>query len=108
MYKENNLLFPNSAIPILENSRGKDWNELVKRACEAPEDHPARLAFVLTMMRFSGCIDCETDSYRAMRGCENCALQTLRRFKGDDDELIEAYVKALQDIERYFEKAQIA
>ena len=53
---------------------------------------------MLLMIRINGCMACETDSYRAMRGCTACAHQTLRRYKGDDDELIGIYEQALADI----------
>ena len=32
-----------------------------------------------------------------MRGCTACARQTLRRFKGSDDELLALYEKALAE-----------
>ncbi len=108
MYKENDLLFPNSAIPILSDFRDERWKELVTRACASPDDHPVKLAFVLMMMRYSGCTECETDSYRAMKGCDNCALQTMRRFKGTDEELHDAFERAMGDIEAFFRDAQIA
>jgi hypothetical protein len=33
-----------------------------------------------------------------MRGCSACAQQTLRRFKGNDDELIGVFDVALKDV----------
>jgi hypothetical protein len=36
-----------------------------------------------------------------MRGCAACALQTLRRFKGDDDELFKLFQDALQDVQDF-------
>jgi len=45
---------------------------------------------------------CETDSFRAMRGCDACAIQTLRRYKGSDRELMQSYQSALEDIRGYF------
>jgi hypothetical protein len=67
-----------------------------------PEEHAESLAFSLMMIRLDGCIDCETDSFRAMRGCELCAMQTLRRFKGSDRDLLGRYHSALQDVIGYF------
>ncbi len=67
------------------------------------EDHLESLAFSLLMIRLDGCMGCETDSYRAMRGCAPCALQTLRRYKGPDEELFQRYRKALEDIRAYQE-----
>jgi hypothetical protein len=44
---------------------------------------------------------CETDSYRAMRGCTACAHQTLRRYKGDDQELLDMFHDALTDVRHF-------
>jgi hypothetical protein len=103
MYAENELLFPPYAISKLANSRGKDWQKLVRRVLARRKDHPERLAFSLTMIRLDGCLGCETDSYRAMKGCISCALQTLRRFKGSDADLIDRYDQALKDLTAYLE-----
>lgn len=101
MYTNNELVFPNYVIPLLRDMRGEAWRKLVDEVVELPEDNSKKLAFVLMMIRLNGCMECETDSYRAMRGCAMCATQTLRRYKGSDDELIKAYGKALEDIERF-------
>jgi hypothetical protein len=36
-----------------------------------------------------------------MRGCSGCAVQTLRRYKGDDAELLALYRQALDDVRRF-------
>jgi hypothetical protein len=38
-----------------------------------------------------------------MRGCAACAHQTLRRYKGDDEELIVAFEQALGEVRRFAE-----
>ena len=58
---------------------------------------------MLMMVRLNGCVGCETDSYRAMRGCAACAQQTLRRYKGDDEELLAAFEQALADVRKFAE-----
>ncbi len=103
MYAENELLFPSYVIPKLKDSRGEAWARLVERVSSLPEDHPESLAFSLMMIRLDGCLACETDSYRAMKGCLGCAEQTLRRYKGPDQELLDAYHEALMEIEEHFE-----
>lgn len=100
MYAENELLFPSYVIPKLRDSRGEAWKELVEHVSRLPEDHPEALAFSLMMIQLDGCLPCETDSYRAMRGCTACALQTLRRHKGPDSELLKRYQSALDEIHR--------
>ncbi len=103
MYAENELLFPPYAVPKLRDARGEKWQELVDQVLALPEDDPEALAFSLMMIRLDGCMSCETDSYRAMRGCIPCALQTLRRFKGSDQELLDRYSQALADVRAYLE-----
>ncbi len=98
MYAENELLFPPYAIPALRDTRQEAFRELVERVAKLPQDHPESLAFSLMMIRLDGCLACETDSYRAMRGCIPCAQQTLRRFKGSDAELLKRYGKALDEV----------
>ena len=101
MYANNELLFPNYVIPVLRDMRGPEWRDLVDRVMGLPEAHPEVLAFVLMMIRLNGCLECETDSYRAMRGCAMCATQTLRRYKGADRELLHMYGRALEDVHDY-------
>jgi hypothetical protein len=101
MYTSNDLLFPHHAILSLRYLRGPQWQQLVERVLTLPENHEETLALILTMIRLNGCMACETDSYRAMRGCAACALQTLRRFKGDDDELFKLFQDALQDVQDF-------
>ena len=101
MYTDNALLFPHHAIRTLRQSRGAAWRKLVDRVASLPETHEETLAFMLMMIRLNGCTGCETDSYRAMRGCSACALQTLRRYKGSDEEILLAYHQALADIREF-------
>jgi len=98
MYTNNELLFPHHVIPSLRKLRGPKWRALVEQILKLPESHQETLAFMLMMIRLNGCMACETDSYRAMRGCAACALQTLRRYKGGDEELLDLYTQALSDI----------
>ena len=98
MYASNELLFPPEAIALVRNTRGDIWRALVDRVNMLPEDHPESLGFSLMMIRLNGCLGCETDSYRAMRGCAPCARQTLRRFKGTDADLLQRYESALADV----------
>ena len=107
MYTDNDLLFPHSTIPQIRNSRGPEWRKLVDRVKNLPEDDVENLAFCLAMIRFNGCMACETDSYRAMRGCLACALQTLRRHKGPDQDILDIYDKSLIDMQAYLAKTPL-
>lgn len=101
MYANNELMFPNYVIPITRDMRGEEWRKLVDHVIELSDDHPDKLAFVLAMIQLNGCMECETDSYRAMRGCTACVAQTLRRFKAPDADLLDAYQKALAEVKDY-------
>jgi hypothetical protein len=106
MYTSNDILFPRNVIPALKNLRTPEWRDFVERIANLPETHEETLAFMLMMIRLNGCMSCETDSYRAMRGCTACAQQTLRRFKGNDSELFELFHKALKEIRTFAHKHQ--
>ncbi len=101
MYADNELLFPPHVVGQLKNARDAEWGGLVDRVSRLPEDHTERLAFSLMMIRLDGCLNCETDSYRAMKGCVACAKQTLRRYKGSNRELLSEYEKAFRDVESF-------
>ncbi len=101
MYTKNELMFPHYAIAQLREARDIVWRDLVDHIATLPESHEEVLAFMLVMVRINGCMPCETDSYRAMRGCVMCSMQTLRRFKGSDDELLRLFRQAIDDIRRY-------
>ena len=105
MYAENELLYPHYVTPELRNLRGSEWKTLVERVITLPESHEEVLAFCLMMIRLNGCMACETDSYRAMKGCLPCTAQTLRRYKGPDSDLLKIYQQALQDIRHHGQRA---
>lgn len=106
MHAGSELLFPPYAIAPLKELRGAEWQALVKRIAALPETHPDSLAFSLTMMRLDGCLTCETDSYKAMRGCVQCAIQTVRRFKEGDQELLKLYEQAQKEVGAYLGTVQ--
>ena len=101
MYANNEIMFPNYVIPLLRDMRGEEWRCLIDRVVDLPPSHPEMLAFVLTMIRLNACMECETDSYRAMRGCAMCTTQTLRRNHDPDRELLKVFDKALTDVQAY-------
>jgi hypothetical protein len=80
----------------------------VDRVSALDETHPESLAFSLMMIRLDGCLECETDSFRALRGCAACALQTVRRHRGNERELLRLYRLALKDVQAHLEQSQPA
>ena len=101
MYVNTEIMFPTSVIPALREAGGPEWRRLVERVTGLDETDPERLAFALMMIRLDGCLDCEADSFRAMRGCQACALQTVKRYRHNERELLRLYKAALSDVQAY-------
>ena len=97
MYADNEILFPHYVIPALRGERGGKWAQLIDRVARLDETSLEVIALMSLMIELNGCMSCETDSFRAMRGCGACAKQTLRRYKGSDDDLIARYEAALAE-----------
>jgi hypothetical protein len=99
--QRTDLLFPPRLIPALRDLRGEVWRDFVDSIIPLPDTHPDKLAFCLMMIRLNSCLSCLSGSYRFMRGCELCALQTVSRFQGIDEELIASFARAKADLARY-------
>jgi hypothetical protein len=96
--KDAEVLFPARVIVSLRHLRGDRWQQLVERVLSLPESEPDVLAFNLMMIRLNGCLSCHADSYRALHGCTLCASQTVSRFRGTDDDLIQLWEVAQAEI----------
>lgn len=101
---DTELLFPLRVIPELRSLRGEIWAQLVDKVSASDADLLDQLAFVLVMVRLGGCIPCNADSFRAMRGCTQCARQTVRRFKGSDQELVSQFQAARREVANHMQK----
>ncbi|MBK9095466.1 MAG: hypothetical protein IPM84_22470 [Anaerolineae bacterium] len=53
------------------------------------------------MIRLDGCLKCYAGSYKFMRGCQLCAVQTITQYKGSDSQLLKEYQRAQVDIDDY-------
>jgi hypothetical protein len=54
--------------------------------------------------RLSGCSTCTLDAFRAMKGCLLCAKHTIKRYKGSDEDLIEYFEQARQEVVNFIGK----
>ncbi|NIW49185.1 MAG: hypothetical protein GWN30_31795 [Gammaproteobacteria bacterium] len=97
---DTELLFPSRVIKELAGLRDQEWEELVSRVKDLEEDSVDHLAFVLMMSKLDGCMTCNSDSFRAMRGCTQCAILNIRRFRGKDGELLKLFEKARKEIKK--------
>lgn len=102
---EIDLLFPSKAIGSLSKIRSEDWEKLINDVEDLEPEDPNRIAFVLMMVRLGGCTSCQSDSFRAMRGCILCSNTTIKRFKGNDQALIDLYIEAKNDVNNYMKEA---
>jgi hypothetical protein len=102
-HADTEILFPMRVAPELRALRGRKWKRLVDRAIESPDGSLHQLAFGLMVIRLAGCLTCHPDSYRALRGCTVCAAHTVRRHRGEDDDLADLYARAQGEVELYLE-----
>lgn len=104
LHAKAELLFPAHLIPSLRDLREDGWRQLVDRVAALPETHPDSLAFVLMMIELDGCLKCNSNNYKFLRGCYLCATQTVQSFKGSDQELLEMYQRAQEELNLYLEQ----
>lgn len=98
------LLFPLRAASNLSDVRGKQWRMLVEQISREDALLIDQLAFILTVVKQAGCVSCNSDSFRAIRGCALCSVQAIRRFKGNDADLLDLYQQSHIEVEKYLKK----
>lgn len=102
--QDTEVLFPIRVIPALRDQHGEEWGQLIDRL-QSQESTPAeRYAFVLMMVKMCGCVGCNADSFRAMRGCTQCARQTVKRNRGGDRDLLEQFRQVTREVEAHLQK----
>lgn len=102
--KDTDIIFPLRVLPHLRGLRAEPWALLVDRVRVAPEASIEALAFTLLMVRLACCLTCHVDSYRALRGCTLCAEQAVRRFRGEDGELLSLFEEACGEVAAQLER----
>jgi hypothetical protein len=101
---DTELLFPLRVVPSLATMRDAEWQNLLAQISEPQSGLADQMAFVLMMVRLDGCVGCNADSFRAMKGCTQCARQNIRRFRGSDADLVELYQQTRKEVCAYLEK----
>jgi hypothetical protein len=92
--------------PHLRNLRGDLWRDLIDRVLASPEESIDHLAFSLLIIRMCNCIDCHTNSYRALRGCTICAKHAVMRSRENDSGLVQWYDRALHDVNEFIQNGR--
>lgn len=98
---DTEVIFPERVIPALKNLRGHDWEQLIDSLDITAEDRLPVAAFVLMMVKICGCASCNADSFRAMRGCLQCARQSVKRVRTPDKELINQHQDLCAELGKY-------
>ena len=101
---DTEMLFPLRAIPAMADLRGPDWQSLVNRLTNESVEISEKVAFTSLVVKLAGCTGCNADSFRAMRGCTQCAKQIIKRFKGSDADLIKNYQECQKEVANYLQK----
>jgi hypothetical protein len=101
---DTELFFPIRVIPTLNDIRGEEWIELVNRLSGDEASDLEKIAFSALIIKLAGCPACDADSFRAMRGCTQCAKMIVKRYKGSDAELLEQYRQCKQDVSEFLKK----
>ncbi len=101
---DTELLFPLRVIPTLADLRGSECQALLKRVAAPEAGLAEQMGFVLMMIRLDGCVGCNADSFRAMKGCTLCARQNLKRYRGSDTELVELFEQTCREVELHLGK----
>jgi predicted peroxiredoxin len=101
---DTELLFPLRVAASLSTMRGKEWQDLVEKVSSPNAELADQMGFVLMMVRMDGCVGCNADSFRAMKGCTLCARQNIRRFRGNDRELVDLFQQSKREVELFLDK----
>ncbi len=104
---DTDLLFPMRVIPFLTDLRSSNWQKFVAEIDNMPDEDIRKIAFSAMMIKIAGCLGCAADSYRALKGCTQCARLVIKRFKGTDEELLQYYEDSRDDVISYLNKMQI-
>jgi hypothetical protein len=101
---DTELLFPLRVVPSLDEIRGVEWQALLDRVSAPNAPIADQVGFVLLMVRMAGCVGCNADSFRAMKGCTQCARQNIKRHRGTDQELIDLFEQTRKEAEIFLVK----
>jgi hypothetical protein len=101
MYPRSEILFPHRCVTTLRRMRGSEWQELVSRIADLEDTHRDSLAFALMMIKLTGCLNCDLDSYKASLGCCTCAKRAINAFKGSDKVLLRRFEEARAELDEY-------
>ena len=101
---DTELFFPIRVIPALSKVRGEEWDALINRVTSPDAPEVEKIAFSELIIKLAACPACDADSFRAMRGCTQCARLVVKRYKGTDAELVGQFEQCMKDVEEFVKK----
>jgi len=104
---DSELIFSIRILPSICSLRGEQWKCLCESVLANPKDIVKSVGMILLVAKIAGCIKCNSDSYRAIRGCSQCAKQAIRRYKGTDKDLEIHFAKYMMRAKNYLERENI-
>ena len=105
-HNDTEIIYPMRVTPQLRDLRGELWRNLIDRVLASTEESIDHLAFSLLIIRMCNCIDCHTNSYRALRGCTICAKHAVMRSRENDSSLVQWYDRAFQDVNEFIQNGR--
>jgi hypothetical protein len=87
--------------------RGDEWQSLIDGLSAPEASRIDRIAFVYLMVKLCGCSACNADSFRAMKGCVQCARLVVKRYRGSDAELIHQHNNLCKEVEEFLLKVNL-
>lgn len=101
---DTEMLFPMRVIPSLGDLRGQEWQTLIEHLSNELTEDSEKIALTALIVKLAGCAGCNTDSFRAMKGCTQCARLIIKRFKGNDTDLMRSYQECQKEVNSYLSK----
>ena len=104
---DTELLFPIRVIASLADLRGQDWQRLIDHLADENTEMSEKIALTELVVKLAGCAGCNTDSFRAMKGCTQCSRLILKRYKGSDADLIRNYRECHKEVKNFLHKRDL-
>jgi hypothetical protein len=98
MSLQTQYLYPDFAINRLRRQHTQRWMDLVDWVARLPYSDPQAIAFTLTVRRVHACPDDSHATCPTSDTCALCAADTLRHFKGSEQELLDLYYRNLDEV----------
>jgi hypothetical protein len=92
------LIFSPLLITSLVDVRGPAWSNFILSTPSLHQNSLDQVAFILMIARLVNCAKCNMNSFRSSLGCSLCVSQSLKRFHGPDEELLNIFFSSQQEV----------